>query len=1616
MLTGDSMQAPQSKSQLIDEALQSTLSKIEPSSHQNAETLFRQFYANFDHEDTKLFNVNSLSHTFLSLWDLLQVREKDQAKYRLYRWKPGRHEQETERLIIDIVNRNMPFSVDSLIGLLERHELAAHILLHPVICVERNKANKLVEILPVSGAKSDGKTYESIIHCEIKASVSSEQIAKLEQEIPQILKDINFATSDWQTMRQKTFEVVDYVSKTSHRDKAEVIEFLKWLEDEHFTFLGYCEFSFEDQSKPYGEVIEGSQLGIAKNKSFQDLPSIFKGLDTNPDGMKYLLAPNIFMINKSSNFSTVHRSTPMDTLGIRQVNEKGRVTKMHLFLGLFTSEAYDSSSRDIPLLRHKVQHIVSRSGFDKEWHDGKALIHILDSLPRDELFQTDEEELTEIGLAILEIQSRKRLAMFLRKDQFSRFLSCLVYIPRDRFDYDLCEEIRLILEQDLNSKVTLIKAQFGSFALALVHYRIDLSSESNMKFNQGLLEQKLIEAARSWKDTFRMVLETQLNEWESQSLYNKYSQAFTKSYEERFDAHEAFIDIKYFEKVLPTKEREAYVYRPRGYEDTKLKLKLYSPNRALSLSEILPTLENLDLKVISEIPFKVSPEGSETSLWVQDFEMESRGQCSIDLQIARTKFIDTLKKIWNGETDDDPFNRLVLRSGLEWRQCVLLLAYSRYLRQIGSHFSENYMATILIQNPGITRLISELFVARFSPSSHDPQTESRILKAIDQTFVHVENPDDDRILRHFLNLVRSTIRTNYFQPSQDGLPKTYISFKFDSSRVEDMPLPKPMYEIFVFSPHMEAIHLRGGKVARGGIRWSDRMEDYRIEILGLMKAQMVKNTVIVPVGSKGGFIVKKNLNGLPREDQMKHVVSCYKTMMCGLLDITDNIVNGKVIPPQDVVCHDDNDPYLVVAADKGTATFSDYANEISSEYNFWLKDAFASGGSAGYDHKKMAITARGAWESVRQHFRALDINVDKESVTCVGVGDMSGDVFGNGMLLSEPLKLVAAFNHMHIFVDPDPNPETSYKERQRLFQLSKSSWMDYDPKLLSKGGGIFDRKAKSITVTPEIQSLLNIDQTEITPNELILAILKASVDLIWFGGIGTYVKSKFESHSDVGDRINDSLRINGAELNAKVIGEGANLAVTQLGRIEFARAGGRINTDAIDNSAGVDCSDHEVNIKILMNQLVDDKKITLEQRNKVLEEMTDNVARLVLRDNQLQNQAISLICSQGMGLADQQAILMRSLEKQGLLNRELEYLPDDATLAEYQKANISLTRPEIAVLLSYGKIKLYNDILESDLIDHPYFESRLVSYFPDLIQQRYRDYIPKHPLIREIIATIAVNTILNRMGASFVNEMSEKTAASAAEVLKAYFIVQEIFGLRELWYRAENLHEQIGAKNQLSVKVSIWRLVRRGVLWLLRSHQDELDLVKTTQMFQKGIGELETCLQGTLDEGSLQNLHTGIKSYLDLGLAEDFAIRLGSLGLMASFPDIVLIANESGYPVKEAASIYFLCGDKFGFNYLRQAIDQLKSNSSWHRLALMSMTEDLYNHQSELAVQVLNHGKVKKMQLQGKGENIVKDWVKFNKRPSQRIENFLTEIMSGGTVDFAQLAVMSRELRILSSI
>ncbi|HZY66106.1 MAG TPA: NAD-glutamate dehydrogenase, partial [Rubrobacteraceae bacterium] len=1033
----------------------------------------------------------------------------------------------------------------------------------------------------------------------------------------------------------------------------------------------------------------------------------------------------------------------------------------------------------------------------------------------------------------------------------------------------------------------------------------------------------------------------------------------------------------------------------------------------IPLSDVLPLLEEMGVRVVDEHPYKIEPSGSPEA-WIHNFGLAHEAQGDLQTEEVKKTFQDAFDRMWHGVVENDGFNRLVLRAGLTWRKITILRAYAKYLRQTGTTFSQDYMEDALAGNAHITRLLAELFLVRFDPESQKKAEDEtdRLKEEIEAALDEVASLDEDRILRRFLNAILATLRTNYFQRDEDGEPKPYLSFKLDPSSIPELPLPRPMFEIFVYSPRTEGVHLRGSEVARGGIRWSDRKEDFRTEILGLMKAQTVKNAVIVPTGAKGGFVVKRPPQNGDREAFTEEGIACYRILICGMLDLTDNLTDGETVPPPEVVRYDEDDPYLVVAADKGTAAFSDIANGISTdEYDFWLGDAFASGGSSGYDHKAMGITARGAWESVTRHFRALGKDVHSEDFTVVGIGDMSGDVFGNGMLLSRHIKLVAAFNHLHIFFDPDPDPEKSFEERQRLFNAERSAWTDYDEDCISEGGGIFSRTQKSISLTPEIQQLLGVEEESLTPNEVIHALLKAPVDLLWNGGIGTYVKASHESNADVGDKANDSLRVDGEELGCRVVGEGGNLGMTQEGRIEYALHGGRVYMDAIDNSAGVDCSDHEVNIKVLLDAVVKNGDMTGKQRNELLAEMTEEVGGLVLRNNYEQTQAIDNSLAQASSMADVHARYIRFLEDAGLLDRGLEFLPGEEALADRKSEGLGLVAPEIAILLSYTKIMLYGQLLDSDAPEDAYLSEELERYFPTPLRERFREQMKEHRLRRQIIATHLTNELVNRCGTTFAYRLREETGGKASEIARAHTAAREIFDLRDLWSRIEDLDNQVEARVQTRMLLAARKLIERATRWLLRNRRAPLDIADTVSHFSEGAEELTGRIPDLMLESDRKALEKVTEELTEAGVPEELAKRVAALHSMFSVLDIVDVASSTGQDLETVAAVYFILGDRLRLHWLREHIESLPRDNRWRMLSRAALRDDLYDQEATLTAEILHE--VPDGDLSA--EDHVESWIHSNQESVDRVLQVLRDINSSGTFDLSTLSVALRETRNLSN-
>ncbi len=1593
------------KAELIAHVVQEIRSRVGEEEASPAGAFARQFYGPVAAADLQDRGTAELVGAALSLWQLARVRQPGKVAARVYNPTLEEDGWDSTATVIQLVNDDRPFLVDSVTAEVSNRGHEINLVVHPVVRLRRDDEGRL---LGFADTGSDGGAHtESMIYLEIDRIADAAGLAALKDSLLDVLAHVRLAVADWQAMLRRLDEVIhEYQTvpqPVSEEELAESIEFLNWLKDDHFTFLGFREYRLTQ--RPEGEALEalpGTGLGILSDE-LREGPHEPRKL--TPAMSRFARQPELIFITKTNGRSPVHRPAHMDYLGLKRFAADGELVGEYRFQGLFTSLAYRRLASKVPLLRRKALQVLARAGFSPHSHDARTLAHIVETFPRDELFQISAEELYETAMGILQLQERRHLALFVRQDSFDRFIHAMVFVPRDRYNTALRLRMEKILSDAFEANLGAAYAQVGEEPLARLQFYLQTEPGKVPKYDTRQIEAALADAARTWGDRLAAHLRESLGGDRGIALARRYGEAFSVAYQEAFEPEEAAADAELVEEALGSGKLAITLYRPLGLPPQRVHFKVFTSVEVVRLSAVVPLFENLGFRVDSERPFVVEPRGNGTSkVYVHDFELAAADEQAVDLARVREPLQEAFLKIWSGEVENDSFNRLVLVDGLAWRDVVVLRAYCRYLWQTNIEYSQSYMAQTFSRHSGFGRWLVDLFKARFDPEIDEASRGERsasLETTLASELEKVTNPNEDAVLRRFFDVVKNTLRTNFYQTAGDGGPKPYLSFKLDSRQLLGLPKPRPMFEIWVYSPRVEGVHLRGGMVARGGIRWSDRPEDFRTEILGLMKAQMVKNAVIVPVGAKGGFIVKQP--PADRQALQEEGVACYKTLVRGLLDLTDNFVGAAVVPPPRVVRHDSDDPYLVVAADKGTATFSDIANGISAEYNHWLGDAFASGGSAGYDHKAMAITSRGAWVSVMRHFREMGRDTQNEPFTCVGVGDMSGDVFGNGMLRSRHMRLLAAFNHLHIFVDPNPDPEVSFDERQRLFDLPRSSWKDYDPSKISAGGGVFERQARHIPVSPEMRQALAIKGESITPNDLILAILRADVDLIWFGGIGTYVKASDQSHEQVRDRANEAVRVDATEIKAKVIGEGANLALTQAGRIEYALRGGRINTDAIDNSGGVDCSDHEVNIKILFSAITGAGDLTLKQRDELLEQMTEEVGELVLRDNYLQTQAITVAESQGVGGLFRHARLIRDLERAGRLDRALEGLPDDEAIAERQAANRGLTRPEIAVLLAYSKIYLYDQLLASTLPDDPILEEDLTLYFPVALRERFPQTLQEHRLRREIIATHVTNSMVNRVGPTFVLRISSSTGASAPEIARAYIVARDAFDLRSEWAAIEALDYQVPAAVQTAMIHATKELLERATLWLLR-HRD-LDLSEALATFRPGIGELAGRLQDLLPASDLSDLRRRQRGYEKQGVPAELAARIAGLELLASALDIVALARRDDWPIEEVARVFYMAGNRFGFDWLREQAEAFSAETPWQRLAKTSLIQEVFDLQSQLT------GKVLAGAEPGKGAKAVIDhWADRHEGLVARTRSLLADLKAADKVDVAVLSVARHQL------
>ena len=1548
----------------------------------------------------------------LSLLAFARRRLPGIAKIRVFDPTEAGHGFESRHTVIHVVNDDMPFLVDSIANELNRREITVHLLAHPVLAVRRDLDGDLLDFSAAAGRP------ESMMHIEIDRQAGSGQLDDLASALARVLAEVRLAVDDWRPMRQACLDAIADLSPGRSQSFEEYEDFLQWLEAGHFTFLGHRRYRYvDDATQPGGlryELIQGSALGILR----RDETRLFEaGLGSGEAMARFARGADNILIVKTDRPSLVHRSGPMDCVIVKTYDTDGRVTGERRLAGLFTSAAYHAMVADVPLLRGRVSGVLRRSGVDAHGHDGKTLTAILDSYPRDELFQIDEDTLYDQVLGILQLQERRRVALFARRDVVGRFAANLVFAPRERFDAALSERFAAILERAWDGTATSVSSSIGSdSALAQALYTVKLNQPDAPAPDLAALEQKLADAATSWNDRLRTALQAELGDAAGRAAARRWREWFPPVYRETFDATQAVTDIEPLQEMLAGAGFDVEVGRRTGLPAHRFAIRLFHPRKPIALSDILPLAENLGLRVLSEAPFVLhapSDEDESEGVAMQVLRVETANKSAVDLAASGLRFIETIKKLWAGALENDGLNRLVLGAGLDWREIAVLRTYTKYLRQAGVPFSQDYMERTLAAYPAISRGLVDLFRARFDPVLGEAGSDARkargeeIAAGIAAALEAVTTLDEDRILRRFLNAVGCTLRTNFWQTAADGTSKDWISIKIDSRAIDELPAPRPLVEIFVYSPRMEGIHLRGGKVARGGIRWSDRREDFRTEVLSLMKTQMVKNAVIVPVGSKGGFYVKRPPLDGTREQIQAEGIACYQTLIRGLLDLTDNYAGRDIAPPSNVVRHDGDDPYLVVAADKGTASFSDIANALARDYGFWLDDAFASGGSAGYDHKKMGITARGAWESVKRHFRELGQDIQATPFTVAGVGDMSGDVFGNGMLLSPQIRLVAAFDHRHIFIDPSPDTAASLAERRRLFERPRSSWVDYDKALLSAGGGIYDRAAKSIPLSAEARNVLGIEAPTMTPVDLMRAILTAPVDLLYFGGIGTYVKASTESHADAGDRASDPVRVNADQLRARVIGEGANLGFTQRGRIEAALAGRRLNTDALDNSAGVDTSDHEVNIKVATGTQVAD-------RDALLFSMTDEVAALVLRNNYQQSQSVSVSEAMAGEEHDRLERLMRSLERGtgtggGRLDRAVEFLPDTAAMRARAAAKQYLTRPELCVLLAYAKLDLSDEILESDLPDDPLLEPELLRYFPAALSEQHEPLIEAHRLRREITTLQVVNSLVNRCGPTFVHNVAGRTGAPAASIARAFTVVRDAWKLRDLWADIEALDAALKAEAQTRMLVASQRFVTRAVQWTLRRLPQPLDTMAATEQLGAAVaalGDLPSELVGPLESAALAERTATFEA---MGAPADTARRAAALETLAAAGDLMQAAHANGCSIGEATRLYFRLGERLSLATLAAGAQKLPRDGQWPAQAALALQDEIAALHADLLASAL---RTADPDGAADPDAMLQRWSAPRKLALDRVDRILKEdLPAAGALDLAMLAVATAELR-----
>jgi len=1515
---------------------------------------------------------------------------------------------ETPSDLLEIVQPDRPFLVDSIMGEVTEAGFSVRAMFHPVA--------------------DCGGVRRSMIQVWL-APVGEDREAALIQGVREALSDVGLAVQDFDAMRALMRRTIDELkgadTPVSAEEKAEDLAFLDWLEGDHFVFLGARVYEYPrtaDGGYAAEEPLyqpEGS-LGVLRDQARTVLRRGSEPAILSAQIRTHIDIGDPIVVAKSNLRSRVHRRGYMDYVGVRRYGADGKAAGEVRFVGLFTAEAYETPAHIVPLVRRKVAHVLDRAGKDPESHNGKRLRNILETWPRDELFQTDEAQLLSTAMGVLHLYDRPRVKLFARRDPFDRFISVLLFVPRDRYDSGVRARAGAILAEAFRGRVSAYYPSFSDAPLARVHYILGVTPGDHAEPDLAAVEAAIAETARTWDDRFEAAIR-EGSTGRVAHLLARYAGAFPPGYRDQYDAAEALADIQVIDDLTEGEAVRVRAFRRDGDSAVTFRFKLYRPGAAAPLADVLPILEHMGLKALIEDGFKVSPDGQ--PVWIHEFVLRDEAGEHLVFGDVKQAFEAAFVAIWTGRAESDGFNRLVLELGIGWREAALIRALARYRQQSGLDPSQGVQEQALQDHPGVARLILDLFQTKFDPAvKADLKARQDQAKAVEAKIVEalqaVESLDADRVLRRLAALVGAIQRTNFYQPAADGGPKPYISFKIASRELEDLPAPKPYREIYVSAPHVEGVHLRFGPVARGGLRWSDRRDDFRTEVLGLVKAQQVKNAVIVPVGSKGGFYPKQLPRGGDRDAIQTEAIRAYKTFLSGLLDLTDNIdPDNKVVPPASVVVHDGEDPYLVVAADKGTATFSDIANGVAEDYGFWLGDAFASGGSVGYDHKVMGITARGAWEAVKRHFRELGKDIQTEPFTVVGVGDMSGDVFGNGMLLSKQTKLLAAFDHRHIFLDPNPDVAVSWEERDRMFKLPRSSWDDYDKAKISQGGGVFARSLKSIPLSKEVRDLFEIKAEAVSPVELMTAILRSRAELLYLGGIGTYVKARGETNADAGDKANDAIRINGSDLRVKVVGEGANLGLTQAGRIEFSQMGGHINTDAIDNSAGVDSSDHEVNIKILTGILERSGELTRPDRNTLLASMTNDVGHHVLEHNYDQTLALTLLESDAASEVDAQIRYMVDLEQRGRLDRRVEGLPTNTTLLERKASNKGLTRPELAVLLAYGKLDLFDEIVASQAPDDPWFEATLRGYFPKALD-RYADAMQKHRLKREIIATVVGNQMVNMCGPTFASRLKAAAGADVGAVVVGFTAAREILGIDGLWDQVAALDNKASASGQTALYKALAYALRSLSFWLARRAVRDKSTVKAlVEAYGPSVAALRALTPVILSPFEQKTVAKRVKAYVADGAPEALAQAVAALQPLTTAADLVDLANASSWSVENVARLYHQVGAAFGFDRLRGAAGSFVGGDSFERLAVRRLIEDMLTEQTTITQAVLKFAaNAQAGEDEGAAKSAISSWAALRGDRPRAVKRTIEDIeQAGGGWTFAKLTIANAALRELST-